>query len=172
VSETTQADADYRREVRRRLKRTAWIVVLSLPLLNYLVSAGYIMRLRPVCIDYDKWWVGGDIHGRMTDEFAREYARSTDHLLMFSFLTWQREPYIRIGDWWDDDDDRLNATYKAINRIVARRHGIEASDIWRRNVRLAGFEQFYHSGPTCEGVREIAIVGGRWSVSGPPRIDP
>jgi hypothetical protein len=171
VSETTQADADYRREVRRRLKRTAWIVVLSLPLINFYISAGLIMRHRPVCSDLNNWLNEGNVYGEMTQEFEHEFLGSLYHRKMFSLLTWRREAFITLSDWWDYEL-RWNFTNKAIYRLVAKRHGIEPSDVWEGKVRFEGFSGRGSQSPTCEGVREIAIVGGKWSVSGPPMIGP
>ncbi len=150
--------------VRRRALRVL-IRFVAIAAAAYVVGFEPIVPFFPAC--YEKGPDGPvrhTIYGAVTDEFAEalryhQYPENRRHIggmMLMSIDEWT------FGSWIPDE-----LTMWAIWRIVSKRHGLDSTQVFRRQVRLPGFERYW---PSCEAVRAIALEGGKWSREGPSPI--
>ena len=66
---------------------------------------------------------------------------------------------------WIADELLWNFTSKAVWNILENRNLAKKFELTEDLIKSVLFDKF--SEPTCQGLREIAIVGGKWEFEGP-----
>ena len=132
----------------------------------YVVAYEPIVPFFPVC-----WEAGTEgpvrhrLYGNMTDEFAQ--ALNSEHFLEYRQRRVGNVIFMTLRDWIFGAWYPYSITTRAISRVLWHRHGVDQKEVFQRRVRLPEFDRHW---PTCEAVREIAFVGGKWSREGPSPI--
>ncbi len=151
--------------VRRRVLRVA-IRFVAIAAVTYVIGFEPIVPFFPVCHEArPEGPVHKTLYGNMTDEFAEALSYQRFHeqrgrrVGNIRFLTVSDSIF---GFWFP-----YNITTRTISRIITERHGIDSDDVHRLRTRLPEFDRGW---PTCEAVRAIAFVGGKWSREGPSPI--
>ena len=158
---TTDGSAEVRRRVLRVLVRFVAIAAVA-----YVIGFEPIVPFFPVC-----WEEGSEgpvrhtLYGGMTDEFAE--AMSFQHFNEQRVRRVGNVNFMTVHDWIFGAWYPYSVMTNAISYIITDRHGIGIKEIFQRRVRLPEFDRHW---PTCEAVREIAFVGGKWSREGPSPI--
>ena len=158
---TTDGSAEVRRRVLRVLVRFVAIAAVA-----YVIGFEPIVPFFPVC-----WEEGSEgpvrhtLYGGMTDEFAE--AMSFQHFNEQRVRRVGNVNFMTVHDWIFGAWYPYSVMTNAISYIITDRHGIGIKEIFQRRVRLPEFDRHR---PTCEAVRAIAFVGGKWSREGPSPI--
>jgi hypothetical protein len=131
----------------------------------YVIAYEPIVPFFPVCYEEGSDGpVRHTLYGPVSDEFARalrfhqypERRRHVGGLMLMPVREWM------FGFWYPN-----GLTTAAVWRLVSARHDLDRDAVFTRDGRLPGFERRW---PTCEAVREIALVSGKWSREGPSPI--
>ena len=161
VLKTAVATAGFRRRVLRVLVRFVAIAAVA-----YVIGFEPIVPFYPVC-----WEEGSEgpvrhtLYGGMTDEFAE--AMNFQHFREQRTRRVCNVIFMTLNDWIFGFWYPYSVMANAISYIITVRHGIDTQEIFQRRVRLPEFDRRW---PTCEAVRSIAFVGGKWSREGPSPI--
>ncbi len=148
--------------VRRRALRVA-VRFLAIATVAYVIGFEPIVPFFPVCHEAGpEGPVHQTLYGSMTDEFAQ--ALSYQHFHEQRGRRVGNVIFMTVYDWIFGAWFPYNITTRAISLIITERHGIDGGDVHRRRIRLPELDRGW---PTCEAVRAIAFVGGKWSREGP-----
>jgi len=102
-----------------------------------------------------------EISGDLTDDFHDLWARTLDGTRYHAPR--RGRVLMRIGEWFDLDN-RYHATFKTVKALMEARESVRRSELGT-DISLPGFGP--HGIVTCQGLRDIAIVGGKWEHGGP-----
>ena len=139
---------------------------LAMAAVVYVVANEPIVPFFPVC-----WEAGPEgpvrhtLYGNMTDEFAQGV--SFQHFMEQRGRRVGNVIFMTVRDWIFGAWYPYTVTTRSISYIIWDRHGLDQKEVFQRRVRLPEFDRHW---PTCEAVRAIAFVGGKWSREGPSPI--
>lgn len=155
-----------------RMGRAGRVWVWALLFVSVGVNLGFlwvtpIIPDRPICFGERSFSLislltgFSEIDGDLTDDFhefwdSKQYG-TRRHVPRHGRVL------IRVGDWLDWDD-RYHATFKAVNELMKARENIDplkSSD----EISVPGFKS--NGVVNCQGLRDIAIIGGKWEYGGP-----
>ena len=97
----------------------------------------------------------------MTDDFLKAFGEEVAGVAILDIGV----TYLVTVKDWISDELLWNFTSKAVWNILENRNLAKNFELTENLIKSGLFDKF--SEPTCQGLREISIVGGKWEFEGP-----
>ena len=120
-----------------------------------------IVPFQPICRELRAFSSHHTVGWLMTDNFLKAFGEEVAGVAILDIGV----TYLVTVKDWISDELLWNFTSKAVWNILENRNLAKNFELTENLIKSGLFDKF--SEPTCQGLREISIVGGKWEFEGP-----
>ncbi|MFB3151372.1 MAG: hypothetical protein ACE10M_12495 [Alphaproteobacteria bacterium] len=152
------------RGTKKTWNRRHWIAFSSVGLFFglFVIWNVPIVPFQPICRELRAFSSHDTVGWRISEDFHRAFGEEVAWVNITDIgVTY----LVTVKDWVADELLR-NFTSKAVWNILEKRNLAKKFELTEDLIKSGLFDTFPRR-VTCEGLREIAIVGGKWEFEGP-----